>query len=246
MDLMPQIRKENVIENNEEKQEIILSPKQKISQGEIFQGLSQEKEIMTHTPIIEKNEEKIEEEDPNFIHEPEQKNDKIIDTPPKKERKKRPPMTEEHKEKLAQARVKALATRRANAKQKNEIKELKQLQKNQELQKLRQTVLGSEAPPPPIPKVRQVIEEYEKTPEQPKEHTYTKKELIEAQQHAVLQYEKIRLDKKAHKKKIQAEQMEIEKQQKEKDMLLKRSINRAINPQPRTRHNNRDNWDNCL
>ena len=135
MDLMPQIRKENVIENNEEKQEIILSPKQKISQGEIFQGLSQENEIMTHTPIIEKKEEKTVEEDPNLIYEPEQKNDKIVDTPPKKERKKRPPMTEEHKEKLAQARVKALATRRANAKQNVKFAEWALTKKNLNNQK---------------------------------------------------------------------------------------------------------------
>ena len=151
-------------------------------------------------------------------------------------------MTEAQKEGLARAREKALATRRANAKQKKEIKELKELQKNQELNKLRESVLGDVAPPPKVKKVEYIEPEPAPAPApppepvKPKERQYTRAELIQAQSEAVLQYETIRLEKKS-----------IKKQQKEADDYLRHRIDRAVNPQPRFRGmNTNTDYNNFL
>ena len=226
---MPKVQVNNPPEIEEFKEEV-LSPKQKISQGEIFQGLTQENEIMSHTPTIEDENEEIG-EIKELKAEPE----------PKPQKKKRV-LTEAQKENLAKARVKALATRRANAKDKKEIKELKQLKKNQELQKLRHEVIGEEAPPPKVKKVEYIEPEpapapppQEPEPRLPKERQYTRAEVIQAQGEAVLQYETIRLEKKS-----------IKKKQQDADAELSRRIDRAVNPQPRFRGGGSRDYNNCL
>lgn len=75
--------------------------------------------------------------------------EEVARPPVKKERKKRV-MSEEHKQKLAQARVKALEVRRENARKKKEIKDLKKQQKENELDELRASVK---------PKAKKVVEE---------------------------------------------------------------------------------------
>lgn len=75
--------------------------------------------------------------------------EEVAKPPVKKERKKRV-MSEEHKQKLAQARVKALEVRRENARKKKEIKDLKKQQKDNELDELRASVK---------PKAKKVVEE---------------------------------------------------------------------------------------
>ena len=232
MDLMPKVRRNNPPEIEEfiEEEE---TPKQVIKQGEIFQGLTQENEDPDTTPTKEEKNEETGESNPNFIYEEE---------PTPKPQKKKRVMTEAQKEGLARAREKALATRRANAKQKKEIKELKELQKNQELNKLRESVLGDVAPPPKVKKVEYIEPEPAPAPApppepvKPKERQYTRAELIQAQSEAVLQYETIRLEKKS-----------IKKQQKEADDYLRHRIDRAVNPQPRFRGlNNNNDYNNFL
>ena len=193
MDLMPKMRRGSIEPEineeflNEENGGELSSPKRLIEQEEIFEGLSQEKEIESPTPIKKTDTDKI---------------DKIIEgvKPVKKKRQ----MTEEHKQKLALARGKALETRRRNAREKKEMKELQKLKKQQELDQLRQDV-GRE--PKSVPQVVS-FERHEPAPAPapaplPVEPTYTKQQLIDAQARAVVDYETIRLKRKGEKKKKQ-------------------------------------------
>lgn len=195
MDLMPKMRRGSIQPEinedflNEENEDKISSPKHMIEHEEIFEGLSTDKEIESPIPIKKTDTDKI---------------DKIIEEvkPVKKKRQ----MTEEHKQKLALARGKALETRRRNAREKKEMKELQKLKKQQELDQLRQDV-GRE--PKSVPQVVS-FERHEPAPAPapapaplPVEPTYTKQQLIDAQAKAVVDYETIRLKRKGEKKKKQ-------------------------------------------
>jgi hypothetical protein len=128
-------------------------------------------------------------------------------------RKKRPPMSEEHKQKLALAREKAMASRKKKAADKKvakalelEEKELLKKQKHKRVQKLKEEV---EEDTPPQPIKSQAI--------------FTKEQLEEAQLNAIMNYEKIRKTRKAEKKEKQKKDMEEE--------ALKQTIRRAVQPQ---------------
>lgn len=146
----------------------------------------------------------------------------IVETPPtnvkltKKgvPRKKRPPMSEEHKQKLALAREKAMEARKKKAADKKvakalelEEKELLKKQKHKRVQKLKEEVEEEDTPPQPIKS--QAI--------------FTKEQLEEAQLNAIMNYEKIRKTRKAEKKEKQKKDMEEE--------ALKQTIRRAVQPQ---------------
>lgn len=129
-------------------------------------------------------------------------------------RKKRPPMSEEHKQKLALAREKAMASRKKKAADKKvakalelEEKELLKKQKHKRVQKLKEEVEEEDTPPQPIKS--QAI--------------FTKEQLEEAQLNAIMNYEKIRKTRKAEKKEKQKKDMEEE--------ALKQTIRRAVQPQ---------------
>jgi hypothetical protein len=129
-----------------------------------------------------------------------------------KPRKPRPPMSEEHKEKLKLARDKAMASRKAKAQERKENKQLekeeKELLKKQKVkrvQKLKEEV--EEDVPPTITK---------------KEASFTKKDLEEAQLQAIMNYEKIRKSRKEEKKERMKQEAEEE--------ALKNQIRRAVAP----------------
>lgn len=129
-------------------------------------------------------------------------------------RKKRPPMSEEHKQKLALAREKAMEARKKKAADKKvakalelEEKELLKKQKHKRVQKLKEEVEEEDTPPQPIKS--QAI--------------FTKEQLEEAQLNAIMNYEKIRKTRKAEKKEKQKKDMEEE--------ALKQTIRRAVQPQ---------------
>lgn len=132
-----------------------------------------------------------------------------------KPRKKRPPMSEEHKAKLALAREKAMAARKKKAQEKKEAKELekeeKELLKKQKVKRVKQLKEevdeGSILDPPP--KKEQV-------------QTFSKKELEEAQLQAIMNYEKIRKSRKAEKQERQKKEAEQE--------ALKAQLRRAVAP----------------
>jgi len=129
-------------------------------------------------------------------------------------RKKRPPMSEEHKQKLALAREKAMAARKKKAADKKvakalelEEKELLKKQKHKRVQKLKEEVEEDIKPNEP----------------KPNGNFFTKEQLEEAQLNAIMNYEKIRKTRKAEKKEKQKKDMEQE--------ALKQTIRRAVQPQ---------------
>tara|TARA_R110002049_G_scaffold3929_4_gene28520 strand:- start:429 stop:1076 length:648 start_codon:yes stop_codon:yes gene_type:complete len=132
-------------------------------------------------------------------------------------RKKRPPMTEAHKEKLKAARVKAMASRQAKAKERKAVKELdleeKELLKKQKIKKVKK--LKEEVEEDDNVKPVEIIKE--------KVNSFTKADLEEAQLQAILNYEKIRKTRKKEK------QVKMVKDKEEQD--LRDKLTQAITPQ---------------
>tara|TARA_R110000868_G_scaffold58431_2_gene180541 strand:+ start:717 stop:1349 length:633 start_codon:yes stop_codon:yes gene_type:complete len=129
-------------------------------------------------------------------------------------RKKRPPMTEEHKEKLAKAREKAMIARQVNAKERKAVKAL-DIEEKELLKKQR------------IKKVKKLKEEVEDDGVEDKpivnNNSFTKEDLEEAQLQAILNYEKIRKSRKKEK------QITMSKNKEEQD--LRDKLTQAITPQ---------------
>ena len=132
-----------------------------------------------------------------------------------KPRKQRPPMSEEHKAKLALAREKAMEARKKKAQEKKENKALeleeKELLKKQKVKRVKQLKEevdeGSILDPPPKNQTIQM---------------FSKKDLEEAQLQAIMNYEKIRKSRKAEKQERQKKEREEE--------ALKAQLRRAVAP----------------
>ncbi len=144
-----------------------------------------------------------------------------------KPRKKRPPMTEEHKEKLKLAREKAMLARKNNAKERKENKQLekeeKELLKKQKIKrvkKLKQEVENDDPVPDGV--IDEGIVRDIKRNNDPNNGFFTKKDLQEAQLEAIMNYEKIRKERKEEKRKLQEKQKE--------QQILKQKIMRAVAP----------------
>ncbi len=127
-----------------------------------------------------------------------------------KEKKKRV-LSEEHKKKLADARIKALEVRRANSSQKKEMKELTKLKKTQELDKLREetgtkkkvVIVNPTDADAPLLDQKPI---YQSQPPPSKVSAlkgYTQEDLDKATLNAILGYEKIRKERKTIKKRDQ-------------------------------------------
>lgn len=136
-----------------------------------------------------------------------------------KPRKKRPPMSEEHKAKLALAREKAMAARKKKAQERKENKaleteekELLKKQKVKRVKKLKEEVEddGTEGAILDPPTKKESIQ------------MFSKKDLEEAQLQAIMNYEKIRKTRKAEKQVRQKKEAEQE--------ALKAQLRRAVAP----------------
>ena len=130
-----------------------------------------------------------------------------------KEKKKRV-LSEEHKQKLANAREKALAVRRANSHAKKEMKDLTKLKKKQDLDKLREETGMTEKKvvidnPIEVETFEPVKAPVQKPPPLPVQHKpiqvkqYNQEDLDNATLNAIIGYEKIRKERKNVKKKEQ-------------------------------------------
>jgi len=129
----------------------------------------------------------------------------VVIAKPKKvvgEKKPRKPMSEEHKQKLALAREKAMAVRKAKAEEKKQMKEienqtneLKKKKKVKELEELKDEVESKTI---------------EKVQPQKIHSGITKEDLEQAQYDAIVKYETLRKQRKAEKKR--QEQIEADKQ----------------------------------
>ncbi len=143
-----------------------------------------------------------------------------------KPRKKRPPMTEEHKAKLALAREKAMASRKKKAQERkenkaldSEEKELLKKQKVKRVKKLKEEVEddddgteGAISNPSISNSKKETI----------KEKSFSKQDLEEAQLQAIMNYEKIRKSRKAQKK--------IQQEKNAEQEALRNQIRRAVAP----------------
>ena len=135
-----------------------------------------------------------------------------------KPRKKRPPMSEEHKAKLALAREKAMAARKKKAQERKENKALeteeKELLKKQKVKRVK--------------KLKEEVEDNQdgsiSNPPTKKEpiQMFSKQDLEEAQLQAIMNYEKIRKTRKAEK------QVRLKKEAEEE--ALKAQLRRAVAP----------------
>jgi len=135
-----------------------------------------------------------------------------------KPRKQRPPMSEEHKKKLALAREKAMAARKKKAQEKKENKAL-ELEEKELLKKQK------------VKRVKQLKEQVENNDDgsildpptkKEKVQTFSKQDLEEAQLQAIMNYEKIRKSRKEKKR--------IEQEKNKEQEMLKAQLRRAVAP----------------
>lgn len=135
-----------------------------------------------------------------------------------KPRKQRPPMSEEHKKKLALAREKAMAARKKKAQEKKENKAL-ELEEKELLKKQK------------VKRVKQLKEQVENNDDgsildpptkKQQNQTFSKQDLEEAQLQAIMNYEKIRKSRKEKKR--------IEQEKNKEQEMLKAQLRRAVAP----------------
>ena len=160
----------------------------------------------------------------NEINEPVVPEVKKVQSP--KPQKKKRVLSQDHKAKLALAREKALATRRAKAEEKkrmkqieNETKVLRKKKAEKDLEDLKSNVNNEKV----VPTTTQTVQ------------TFTKQDLENAQLSAIIQYETIRKARKEEKKK--------EKMIQEQKEQMKRQIARYGAKDTNGRLLNR--WDAC-
>ena len=130
-------------------------------------------------------------------------------------RKQRPPMTEAHKEKLKFAREKAMASRKSKAKERKESKALdieeKELLKKQKVKRVK--------------KLKEEVDDeivYDNNKNISHKKSFTKEDLEDAQLNAILNYEKIRKERKKEKHEKLKQNADQEQ--------LKQTIRRAVAP----------------
>ena len=231
IDLEELIEEEDILENPKEL--IKFEEKEKIVHDEIFdcvaggpKGTAVKKEkpkediLPTEGP---NGKEEIKEEPP----------------PAKPVKKKRKPLSEEHKAKLAISRAKALEVRRAKAAERKKMKELeleeKELLKTQKIkkvQKLKEEVSAEGTYGDDIPK-----EEKRVGVVVPDNGFLTKKDLEQAQLDTLMKYESLRKARKEEKKKAALVEAERNK--------MLNTINRAVGGQAYKYRDGSNIWDRC-
>jgi len=183
--------------------------------------------IKEHIDAVSDNEDLMEE-----LEKPKLSQAQIFQTPIIKkviEPKKKRILTEEHKAKLAVAREKALATRRANAAIKKETKDLEKKVKTNKLNKLRK-----EADEP----IEEVVVEQKEVPKpiQSMQSNISQKDLEAVALNAIIGHEKIRKARKQKKKEAE----EVIYQQN----LLKQQLSNVMNNKPiKPQYSQNGVWD---
>lgn len=202
------------------------------------EGITDVSEVVGEV-VAEVNQE-TEEEDPNFMYEDEEKivplkiaekdltmkdifqngGEPVKLTKKGKPFKKRPPLSEAHKEKLKAARLKAVEVRRKKAQEKKEVKDLdieeKELLKKQRIKKVKKLKEEVEEPEP--------LKEIKETVRPNQNNVDVEKAVLEG----ITKYELIRKQRKKEKR-------EQEARDKEED-LVRETLRRAVAPTPKA-HN---------
>ena len=215
----------------------------------------EEVEEVLKEPVDNNIKEVIDDEDDNEdlmveLEKPKLSQAQIFQTPIIKkviEPKKKRVLTEEHKAKLAVAREKALATRRANAAIKKETKDLEKKVKTNKLNKLRKE--ADESQVEMVSKFNKSVEEGEMVtdddiefkpkpikPIQSMQSNISQKDLEAVALNAIIGHEKIR---KARKKKKKEEEEIIYQQN-----LLKQQLSNVMNNKPiKPQYSQNGVWD---
>ena len=173
---------------------------------------------------------------PQFIYDDDEKKKVVKPKPVKpkvsdgKQKKPRKPMSEEHKAKLALAREKAMAVRKAKALEKKQMKEIEKetsnLRKKKKIKEFEQlkTEVNEEIPPKTVLGSGVKKETIQ---------TFTKKDLEDAQLEAITKYETLRKARKEEKRKQQA----IDKS--------KQDLMNKLKPQQPKYRDGSNRWDMC-
>jgi len=210
------IERDEIIEND------IFDAVDKIKPKVVKEKLKDDSEII----IDEQSEDEI--EAPTPVPRPRKtqaKQTQAKQTQVKQEKKKRQ-LSEEHKAKLALAREKALATRRAKAEEKKKMKEIET--KTKELKKKKAVKDLEELE-------EEVTKPVKSAPLQGQSSMFTKQDLEEAQLQAIMNYEKIRKARKEEKKQQQMiDQQKKDLQKKIQGYGARDSNGRLLNK-----------WDRC-
>ncbi len=213
---------EDVVEDIEPTEEINMDLNEETGE-ENPQFIYEDDEDSTVMPVVETKKQEYKKED---IFQ-------TTDVPHTKPPKKKRGLTEEHKAKLALARVKAMETRKRNIAEKKELKELEKRAKEKKKRELKRYVedeTEQQEVKEKVPVVEKVIEKVvEKRPKSP---TITKKDLEDAQLEAIIKYEALRKERK--KKKLEQQKIESEKE------VVRQTIKKALT------RNDADYWNNCF
>tara|TARA_R100000654_G_scaffold63920_1_gene91315 strand:+ start:10565 stop:11236 length:672 start_codon:yes stop_codon:yes gene_type:complete len=152
--------------------------------------------------------------------------EEIFEDIPKKPKKKRKPMSEEHKAKLKIAREKAMAVKKAKALERKKVKDDEK--KIKELQR-KETELKRRSAENKVRDLEKELETPKPTPEaKPLQRaesvapTFTKKDLEEAQLTAIMKYEALRKERKKQKN--------IKREEEKTKEDLANTLHRALNP----------------
>jgi len=233
MDFLPDVI------GGDEPEEVIIQEvvKPKLTEEGVFDDDARDEPMkmkqVKETPVEKESvNEETGEVNPNFVYE------EPKPEPVKKTRKKRV-MTEEQKEKLAEARKKALVVRRANAKKKQEIKNLKKMKQDKELDDLRNSVgVTHETLPAPVePKPAKPKPKPPPEPVQNNQYKYTEEDLQNFSLKAIQDYDTLRKSRKVVKQKQKQEESYKEK---ERQKLL-----RVVSSKP-AYNSSDDYWGNCF
>jgi len=220
---MSQMRNPNTIHSNINVPDVV--DREPIEKEVIFESKKKKKKVieedneepLPNLPVIPDDiKEELEYQEPLPTPKPKPK--------PKGTAKPKRKMSEEHKAKLAAARVKALEAKRRKKEERlaaaaldKEEKELMKQQKVKRVKKLKQEVDEPEAPKP-------VVQQ---------QQMFTKQDLEKAQFDAIMKYDALRKHEKAEKKKKEA----LERQQAE--------LMRKIQPQQYKYRDGSNRWDRC-
>ena len=214
-------------ESEEENGEIIDIIDNKLNEEDVFDNTPVEKlqmKIVKEEPVVEAKEpepepEPIQEVISEVIEKPK---------PVKKPRKKRV-LTEAQKEKLAQARVKALEVRRANARKKQEIKDLKKQKQDQELTELRSHVkpIQKKEEPKKEENIKMEIQEIKEVKE--KKVMFSQEDVDMITFKAISNYDEIRKQRKKDKLKKKEEES-IKERERQKLLRIIKPYDASTDP----------------
>ena len=221
MELLPQIEVDFIQEEPEQLKEEVESEEEDNIKAEVLEDI---------VPKVQEKEKNIIPEEDIFVEKKSKKAES--DKPVKKKRQ----VSEAQLERLRLGREKALATRRAKAQEKKEIKELQDKKKKKELTKLRAEV-NDEPEPTPTPKA---------SPE-PKPTRKSIMSLDDLPAEVLIQLQQKAIEGYDTKRKARKEQKRKEQNENQNNQYLSGLVQNAVNPaRPPARYGEAGFFNDCF